>query len=71
MMDVELSTGRINPRVGSGRVGSRICRILAGWISTSEFSVFFMIIAWYLNRYEFSNTTFGLIDFLGYLIYNN
>ena len=30
---------------------------------------FLLIISWYLNRYEFSNTTFGLIDFLRYLIY--
>ena len=38
----ELSTGRMDPRVGSGRVGSRFCRILAGrvgsgWVSTSIF----------------------------------
>ena len=30
-----------------------------------------LIISQYLNRYESSNTAFGLIDFLRYLIYNN
>ena len=66
-------------RVGSGqvrssRVGSRFCRILVGGssrVSTSDLSVFLLIISWYLNRYESSNTTFGLIDFHRYLIYNN
>ena len=47
---------------GSGRVESAVR------ISTSDF---LLIISWYLNRYESSNTTFGLIDFLRYLIYNN
>ena len=37
----------------------------------SDLFSFLLIISWYLNRYEFSNTTFGLIDFLRYLIYNN
>ena len=41
----------------AGRVGSEL------WIFG-----FLLIISWYLNQYEFSNTTFGLIDFL---IYNN
>ena len=68
------------PRVGwtrgSGRVGvgSRFCRILAGSsgrVSTSDFLVFLLIISWYLNPHESLNTTFGLIDFLLYLIYNN
>ena len=45
---------------GSGRVGSAL-RIFS----------FLLIISWYLNPYESSNTTFGLIDFLRYLIYNN
>ena len=27
-----------------------------------------LIISWYLNRYESSNTAFGLIDFIRYLI---
>ena len=58
-------------RVGSGRVGSRFWRILAGRVSTSDFFSFSLIISWYLNRYESSNTTFGLIDFLRYLLYNN
>ena len=43
--DSELSTGRMDPRVGSGRVGSRFCRILAGRVglgrvSTSDFLFF-------------------------------
>ena len=66
------------PRVGwtrgSGRVGSRFCRILAGRVGSGQhfgFFSFLLIISWYLNQYEFSNTTFGLIDFLRYLIYNN
>ena len=36
-----------------------------------EFFSFFLIISWYLNQYEPSNTTFGLIDFLRYLLCNN
>ena len=31
----ELSTGRMNPRVGSGWVGSRFCRILAGRVGSA------------------------------------
>ena len=42
----------------------------SGRVSTSDFLVFLLIISWYLNRYESSNTAFGLIDFLRYLIYN-
>ena len=56
---------------GSGRVGSRFCRILAGRVGSGQhfgFFSFLLIISWYLNRYESSNTTFGLIDFLRYLI---
>ena len=64
----ELSTGRMDPRVGSG-----FCRVGLGhdftgiWRVGSAlriFSVFFLIISWCLYRYESSNTTFGLIDFL-------
>ena len=61
-------------RVGSGRVGSRFCRILAGRVGSGQhfgFFSYFLIISWYLNPYESSNTTFRLIDFLRYLIYNN
>ena len=61
-------------RVGSGRVGSRFCRILAGRVRSGQhfgFISFLLIISWYLNRYESSNTTFGFIDFHRYLIYNN
>ena len=61
-------------RVGSGRVGSRFCRILAGRVGSGQyfgFLSFSLIISWYRNRYKSSNTAFGLIDFLRYLIYNN
>ena len=61
-------------RVGSGRVGSRFCRILAGRVGSGQhfgFISFLLIISWHLNQYESSNTTFGLIDFHRYLIYNN
>ena len=75
-----LGLGQSFPRVGwtrrSGRVGSGhdfagFWRVGSSRVSTSDFSVFLLIISWYLNRYESSNTTFGLIDFLRYLIYNN
>ena len=70
----ELSTGRMDPRVGSGRVGSG--HDFAGFwrVGSGQHFGFFnfsLIISQYLNRYESSNTTFGLIDFLRYLIYNN
>ena len=66
----ELSTGRMDPRVG--RVGSGRVTILpdfggSGRVSTLDFFSFLLIISWYLNRYESSNTTFGSIDFLRYL----
>ena len=70
----ELSTGWMDPWVGSGRVGSRFCRILAGRVGTGQhfgFISFLLIISCYLNRYESSNTTFGLIYFHRYTIYNN
>ena len=69
-MDPRVGSGR----VGSGRVGSRFCRILAGRVGSGQHFGFFsvlLIISWYLNPYESSNTSFGLIDFLRYLIYNN
>ena len=61
-------------RVGSGRVGSRFCRILAGRVGSGQhfgFFSFLLIISRYLDPYESSNITYGLIDFLRYLIYNN
>ena len=70
----ELSTGRIDPRVGSSRVGLGRVTILpdfGGWGQHFGFLSFSLIVSWYLNRYESSNTAFGLIDFLRYLIYNN
>ena len=69
MVTAELSTGRMDPRVGSGRV-----TILAGRVGSGQHFrciSFLQIISWYMNRYEYSNTTFGLIDFHRYLIYNN
>ena len=41
----ELSTGRLDPPVGSGRVGSRFCRILAGRVGTLDFLFFSLIIS--------------------------
>ena len=75
----ELSTGRMDPRVGSGQVGpGRVGsgHDFAGFLRVGSgqhfgFFSFLLTISWYLNRYEFSNTTFGLIDSLRYLIYNN
>ena len=72
----ELSTGRMDPRVG---VGSGRVTILpdfggSGRVGSGQhfgFFSFLLIISWYLNRYESSNTIFGLIDFLRYLMYNN
>ena len=58
-------------RILAGRVGSRFCGILAGRVSTSDFKVFLLNISWYLNRYESSNTEFGLTDFLRYLVYDD
>ena len=65
--DAELSTGRMDPRVGSGRV--TILPDFGGSGQHFGFYSFLLIISWYLNRYESSNTTFGLINFLRYLIY--
>ena len=66
----ELSTGRMDPRVGSGRVGSG--RVGSGhdfagfWrVGSGQhfgFLSFLLIISRYLNRCESSNTTLGLID---------
>ena len=69
----------MDPRVGSGRVGSGhdfagFWRVGSGRVGSGQhfgFFSFLLIISWYLNRYESSNTTFGLIDFLRYSIYNN
>ena len=59
---------------GSGRVGSG--HDFAGFRRVGSgqhfgFFSFLLIISWYLNRYESSNTIFGSIDFLRSLIYNN
>ena len=69
MSDAELSTGRMDPRVGSGRV--TILPDFGGSGQPSGIFSFLLIISWYLNRYESSKTTFGFIDFIRYLIYNN
>ena len=58
----------------AGWVGSRFCRILAGRVGSGQhfgFFSFLLIISWYLNRYESSNTIFGFIDFLRYLVHND
>ena len=58
----------------TGRVGSGWITILPDFGGSGQhfgFFSFLLIISWYLNRYESSNTTFGLIVFLRYLIYNN
>ena len=55
----------------AGRVGSRFGRILAGRVGSGQhfgFFSFLLIISWYQNRCESSNTTFELIDFLRNLI---
>ena len=56
-------------RVGSGHDFAGCWRVGSG--QHFGFISFLLIISWYLNRYESSNTTFGLIDFHRYLIYNN
>ena len=53
----------------AGRVGSRFCQILAGRVESALRIFNFLIIYWYLNRYESSKTAFGLIDFLRYIQY--
>ena len=61
--------GRVgSDRVGSGHDFAGFWRVGSGRVSTSDFSSILLIISWYLNRCESSNTTFGLIDFLRYLI---
>ena len=67
----ELSTGRMDPRVGvgSGHDFAGFWRVGSG--QHFGFISILLIISWYLNRYESSNITFGLIDFHRYLIYNN
>ena len=76
---------RGSSRVGSGRIGSGPVRSgragsghdFAGfWRVRSGqyfgFLSFSQIISWYLNRYESSNTAFGLIFYdIYYLIYKN
>ena len=67
--------GRVGSgRVGSGRAGSG--HDFAGFWRVGSgqhfgFISFLLIISWYLSRYESSNSTFGLIAFHRYLIYNN
>ena len=56
-------------RVGSGHDFAGFWRVGSG--QHFGFISFLLIISWYMNRYESSNTTFGLIDFHRYLIYNN
>ena len=58
------------PRVGWTRGSGRVTVLqdFGGSGQHFEFFSFLLIISWYLNRCESSNTTFGLIDFLRYLI---
>ena len=63
----ELSTGRMEPRVGSGHDFPGFWRVGSGQ-NFGLFS-FSLIISWFLNQYESSNNTFGLIVFLRYLFY--
>ena len=72
-----VGSGRVGSgRVGSGRVGSghdfaRFWRVGSGRVGSGQhFGIFsfLLIISQYLNRCVSSNTTFGLIDFLRYLI---
>ena len=64
----ELSTGRTDPRVGSGRVTILPDFGGSGRVGSAlRFFSISLIISWYLNRCESSNTTFGLID----IRYNN
>jgi hypothetical protein len=58
----KLSTGRMDPQVGSGRV--TILPDFGGSGQHLGFISFLLIISWYLNRYESSE----LIDFHRYLI---
>ena len=61
--------GRMDLRVESGHDVAGFWRVGSGQHFGSI--RFLLIIYWYLNRYESSNTTFGLIDFNRYLLYNN
>ena len=63
-------------RVGSSRVGSGhdfagFWRVGSGQIFFTDYFLVPESINKQLNRYESSNTTFGLIDFLRYSTYNN
>ena len=60
----ELSTGRMDPRIGSGRIGVKILQEFGGSGQHFGFFSFLLIISWCIDRYESSNTTFGLIDLL-------
>jgi len=62
----ELSTGRMDPRVGSGHDFAGFWQVGLG--QHFGFFSFLLIISWYLNRCESLNFTFGLIDYLLYLI---
>ena len=62
----ELSTGRMDPRVGSGHDFAGFWRVGLGqhFGFLSFFTDYFLVP-------ESSNTAFGLIDFLRYLMCNN
>ena len=62
----KLSKGRMDPRFGSS--GVTILPDFSGSGQHFGFYNFLLIISWLLNRHESSNTTFGLIAILLYLI---
>ena len=70
----ELFLGRMDPGVGSGQVTILPDFGGSGRVSTSDLLVFHWLFlgTWIdMNLRILSNTTFGLIDFHRYLIYNN
>ena len=68
----ELSTGRMDQRVGSGRIGSRFCQILAGRVGSAlqifKFFADYFLVPESILIFEYY---IRIIDFLRYLIYNN
>ena len=71
----DMDTGMVTadcPQVGWTRGSGRVT-ILPDFVGSGQhfgFISFLLIISWYMNRYESSNTKFELIDFHRYLIYN-
>ena len=65
------SCPRVGLTRGLGRIGSGHDFARFWWDGSGQHRVLslFTIISWFLNRYEFLNTTFGWVVFLRYLIY--